>query len=325
MSEMPQRQCRGIRRRTGGLYSLLIALRGTYRTKRTGFSLGLMLVLPALNGCLWHTRKVPQAIVPAKVLSSPPEQLVDAINKQYDAVSSLNATVTFRATQGGSLKGSETTYTSFNGYILLRKPESLRVIGFLPVVHTRAFDMASDGKTFQLWIPPKNKVIEGTNAEPKPPSQNAFENMRPYIFVDSLLIRKIGPEDELLPSADSKTEINPKTRKLELIPEYVLTVAQRQGNSNILQPKRVIYFSRIDLRPIEEDIYDQAGQIQTQATYGPLQTFGEQRFPGTITIKRPLDQYQILITFQKLVVNQPLNDEQFQLTIPEGTPVQKLP
>jgi hypothetical protein len=197
-----------------------------------------MLVLPALNGCLWHTRKVPQAIVPANVLSSPPEKLVDAINKQYDAINSLNATVTFTATQGGSLKGSETTYTSFNGYILLRKPESLRVIGFLPVVHTRAFDMASDGKTFQLWIPPKNKVIEGTNAEPKPPSQNAFENMRPYIFVDSLLIRKIGPEDELLPSADSKTEINPKTRKLELIPEYVLTVAVRQGNSNILHPAR---------------------------------------------------------------------------------------
>ena len=89
--------------------------------------------------------------------------------------------------------------------------------------------------------------------------------------------------------------------------------------------KRVIHFSRIDLRPIEEDIYDQKGQIQTQATYGPLQTFGTERFPGTITIKRPLEQYQILITFQKLAVNQPLHDDQFQLTIPRGTPVQKLP
>jgi|HubBroStandDraft_5_1064220.scaffolds.fasta_scaffold45102_2 outer membrane lipoprotein-sorting protein len=292
---------------------------------RTRISLALMLALPALNGCLWHTRKVPQAQMPAKVMSALPEQLVDAINKQYDAINSLNATVTFTATEGGSLKGKETTYTSFSGYILLRKPESLRVIGFLPVVHTRAFDMGSDGKTFQLWIPPKNKVVEGTNVEPKPPSANAFENMRPYVFFDSLLIRKIGPEDELLPSADSKTEVNPKTRKLELIPEYVLTVAVRQGNSNILHPTRVIYFSRIDLRPIEEDIYDQNGQIQTQATYGRPQTFGEEHFPGTITIKRPLDQYQILITFQKLLVDQPLTDDQFQLTIPEGTPVQKLP
>jgi hypothetical protein len=291
---------------------------------RTRISLALMLALPALNGCLWHTRKVQMAKMPANVLTAVPEQLVDAINKQYDAIDSLNATVTFTATEGGTLKGKETTYTSFSGYILLRKPESLRVIGFLPVVHTRAFDMGSDGKTFQLWIPPKNKVVEGTNAEPKP-SPNSLENMRPYVFFDSLLIRTIGPQDKLLMTVDSDTEVNPKTRKLEIRPEYILTVARPQPNSNVELAERVIQFSRIDLRPVEEDIYDQNGQIQTIATYGPMQTFGTERFPGTITIKRPLEQYQILITFQKLVVNQPLTDDQFQLTVPQGTPVQKLP
>ena len=283
-----------------------------------------MLALPALNGCLWHTRKVPVAKMPVNVLTAAPEQLVDAINKQYDAIDSLNATVTFTATEGGTLKGKETTYTSFSGYILLRKPESLRVIGFLPVVHTRAFDMGSDGKTFQLWIPPKNRVVEGTNAAPRP-SSNSLENMRPYVFFDSLLIRKIGPQDKLLMTVDSDTQVNPKTKKLEIRPEYILTVARPQAQSNVELAERVIQFSRIDLRPVEEDIYDQNGQIQTIATYGPMQTFGTERFPGTITIKRPLEQYQILITFQKLVVNQPLTDDQFQLTIPEGTPVQKLP
>jgi hypothetical protein len=295
------------------------------RRTQTGLSLALLLALPALNGCLWHTRRVPQATMPANVQSAPPEQLVDAINKKYDSINSLNATVTFTATQGGSLKGSETTITPLSGYILLRKPESLRVIGFLPVVHTRAFDMGSDGHTFKLWIPPKSKVIEGTNTEPKPPSANAIENMRPYIFFDSLLIRKVGADDLLLVTTDSPTGVNPKTKKLEFQPEYLVTVLDRTGDSNVLRARRVIHFSRIDLRPIEEDIYDQNGQIQTQATYGPLQKFGDQLFPGTITIKRPIDQYQILITFQKLVLNQQLNDEQFQLTIPDGTPVQKLP
>jgi len=324
MMVMGQVELREESRQRDRIYSRFAALTGMRRI-RSGVSVALMLALPVLNGCLWHTRRVPQAKMPAKVLSAPPEQLVDAINQQYDAIHSMSATVTFTATEGGSIKGRETTYTSFSGYILLRKPESLRVIGFLPVVHTRAFDMASDGSTFKLWIPPKNKVIEGTDTEPKPPSANAFENMRPYIFFDSLLIRKIGADDELLPTADSKTEVNPKTKKLELIPEYLLTVLNRQGTSNILHAKRVIYFSRIDLRPVEEDIYDQNGQIQTIATYGPLQTFGTEHFPGTITIKRPLEQYQILISFQKLTVNQQLNDEQFELTIPDGTPVQKLP
>ena len=116
-------------RRVGGIYSQVIALNVTHRI-RTRLSLALMLALPALNGCLWHTRKVPVAKMPVNVLTAAPEQLVDAINKQYDAIDSLNATVTFTATEGGSLKGRETTYTSFSGYILLRKPESLRVIGF---------------------------------------------------------------------------------------------------------------------------------------------------------------------------------------------------
>lgn len=284
----------------------------------------LTLVLPALNGCLWHTRRVPRAKMPTTILSSTPEQLVAAINQQYDAIDTLNATVTFTATEGGSLNGKVKTITPFSGYILLRKPEWLRVIGFLPVVHTRAFDMASDGNHFELWIPPKNKVIEGSNTVTVR-SANPIENIRPYIFFASLLMPKITAQDKLIMTADSDVVVNPKTKKLEIRPEYLLTVARPQGNSNVQLAERVIQFDRTNLRPVEEDMYDDSGQVQTVTIYGPLQRFGREQYPGTITIKRPLEQYQILITFQKLRVNQPLNDEQFQLTIPRNTPVEKLP
>ncbi|MFP5226784.1 MAG: hypothetical protein ACLGXA_04095 [Acidobacteriota bacterium] len=296
----------------------------TDSSARTGLSLALLLLLPLLNGCLWHTRRVPQAKMPANIQSAPPDRLVETINKQYDAINTLSATVTFTASEGGTLKGKQTTYTSFNGYIRLRKPESLRVIGFLPVVHTRAFDMASDGNTFKLLIPPKNKVVEGTNQIAKP-SPNALENMRPFIFFDSLLIRKIGPEDLLLVTSDSPTVVNPNTRKLEFQPEYLLTVLTRQGGSNVLLAGRVIHFSRLTLQPVEEDIYGADGQVQTQAIYGPLQTFGNVRFPGTVTIKWPLQEQEILITIEKLTLNEPLDDATFQLEIPPGIPVQKLP
>ncbi len=298
--------------------------RNTMGRARTGVSLALLLLLPLLNGCLWHTRRVAQAKMPANVLTAPPEQLVEEINKQYDAIDTLSATVTFTATEGGTLKGKQTTITPFSGYIRLRKPESLRVIGFLPVVHTRAFDMASDGNTFKLLIPPKNKVVVGTNAITKP-SPNALENMRPFIFFDSLLIQKIGPEDLLLVTTDSPTVMNPRTRKLEFQPEYLLTVLTRQGGSSVLLAKRVIHFSRLTLRPIEEDIYSADGQVQTQAIYGPRQTFGDVQFPGSVTIKWPLQEQQILITIEKLTLNEPLDDATFQLEIPQGTPVQKLP
>jgi hypothetical protein len=284
----------------------------------------MTLGLPALNGCLWHTRKVPQAKMPeGPVLTAAPEQLVDIINKQYDAIQSLSATVTFTATQGGEIKGTEKTVAPFSGYILMRKPESLRVLGYLPVLHTVAFDMASDGNTFRLVIPPRNRAVEGPNTITQV-SANSFENMRPYMFVDSMVIPRIEPDDQLSVTADSPAQVNPKTRKLEIRPEYLLTIGVRQGNSNILQTKRVIHFSRLDLRPIEEDIYGPDGQVQTQANYGSLQTYGTEHFPGTVTIKWPLQEQQILVTIQKLRVNLKLEDTTFQLEIPKGAAVQEL-
>lgn len=285
--------------------------------------MAMTLALPALNGCLWHTRRVPRATMPANVLTADPEQLVQIIDTRYNSINALSASVTFTATEGGQIAGKETKVAPFTGYILLRKPESLRVIAYLPIVHSPAFDMASDGNQFTLVIPPKNKAIEGTNAVP-PVSSSSIENMRPYMFVDSLLVPKISDGDLLSVTGDSTTVVNPKTRKLEIRPDYLLAVADRQGTSNVLLTRRVIRFSRLDLNPVEEDIYGPDGQIQTQATYGPMQTFGDQQFPGTITLKWPLQERQILITFQKLRVNLVLEDSQFQLQVPKGMPVQEM-
>jgi hypothetical protein len=290
---------------------------------RTRISLALLLALPALNGCLWHTRRVPQAKRPANILTATPQKLVDIINAQYEATHSLSAAVTFTATSGGVLNGKEKTITPFSGYILLRKPESLRVIGYLPVVHSPAFDMASNGDTFKLLIPPKSEAIEGPNALTQP-SQNAIENLRPYMFFDSMVIPQISADEVLSVTADSNLVVNPKTRKLEIRPEYLLTVQVRQPNSRFTEVHRVIHISRIDLRPVQQDIYDQNGQVQTQALYGPVQTFGTERFPGTITIKWPLQQEQILITIEKLRVNLPLANDQFELKIPEATKIKEL-
>lgn len=281
------------------------------------------MALPALTGCLWHTRRVPKARMPVNVLTATPDQLVRILDQQYDAVDGMFAQVTFTATEGGSLNGKEKTITPFSGYIFIRKPESLRVIGYLPVVHSPAFDMASDGTSFKLWIPPKNEAIEGNNTVTQE-SANAFENMRPYMFFDSLLIPKIGPDDLLTVTGDSTTIVDPKTKKLEIEPEYLLTVESRHDSSSILLVHRVIHFSRLDLRPSEEDVYDQNGQIQTQALYGPLQTYGTVEFPGTITLRWPLQQQQILITIEKLKVNPPVNNDTFEVKIPKGANVRVL-
>jgi outer membrane lipoprotein-sorting protein len=284
----------------------------------------LLLLLPMLNGCFVHTRNVKQAKMPSVVLSATADELVQAVNKQCQAIHSLSATVTFQATEGGPRKGREKTYTSFSGYILLRKPEAIRVIGLVPVLHTRAFDMASDGNDFKLMMYyPHDKVIEGSNTVTKE-SANPLENLRPKIFFDSLLIDCVQSDDLVTLTTDTENKVDPKTKQLMVFPEYDLTVVRRKPDSQELIPERVIHFSRIDLRTVQEDIYDPKGAIQTQAIYGPMQQFGPQQFPGTITIKRPLEEYQIVIAVQKLNVNLELKDDQFEIKIPEGVPVTKL-
>lgn len=283
----------------------------------------LLMLTPFINGCLVRTRKLKQVKMPSVVMTATADDLVKEINDRCQTIQSLTATVEFQATVGGPNKGKEKTYTSFTGYILLRKPESLRVIGKVPVLHTTAFDLASDGNTFKLWVPHENKVFEGPNTLTKE-SPNTLENFRPNIFSDSLLINCIDLDDLLTLTSDTDTKLDPKTKQLVMQVAYVLTVLRRKGNSRDLIPERVIRFDRVDLRPYEEDIYDAKGAIQTQAIYGVDQKFGEVMFPGTITIKRPLEEYQIVITFQKLVTDLKLTNDQFELKTPSSAIVQEL-
>ncbi len=280
-------------------------------------------LLSPLTGCLVHTYKVQQPRMPNIVRDATGDELVRLVNKQSQTLQTLKAEVTFQVSVGGASKGKVTDYTSLSGYILLQSPEMLRVLGLLPVVHTPAFDLASDGKTFTLTIPHTNKAYIGTNAVTRP-TANPIENLRPNIFFDTMILRPIAPDDLVTRTTEAKTYTDTATHHLMLDPEYNLTVVRRRANSQVLVEERVIHFDRTTLLPSEIDVYNDAGMIQTQATYGPYATFGNQRFPATITIKRPIDEYQIVLSILKLTVNEPLTDNQFVLKVPEGYTVRKL-
>ena len=280
-------------------------------------------LLPGLSGCLRHTYRVQQPIMPAVVRDAAADQLVQVVNDENRRMQSLRASVGFQVSIGGERKGKVTDYNDFSGYILLREPEMLRVIGLLPVVHTTAFDLASDGQQFTLLVPHTNKAYTGSNAVTTP-SANPIENLRPNIFFDTMILRSIAPDEVVIKTETTRTRTDPQTHKLMGLPEYELTVVRRKANSQELIPERRIHFDRTTLLPSGVDIYDETGAIQTQAIYGPYATYGDQRYPGTITIRRPIDEYQIVLSIQKLTVNQQLADNQFQRKVPEGYTIQKM-
>jgi outer membrane lipoprotein-sorting protein len=295
--------------------------------QRRWWSVGFLAVLPWLSGCLYHTHKVEKTTLAGPAMDASVAQLVNEVNDRYSAVNSLTATVDFQATTGGARQGKQTDITPFHGYILLRKPAMLRVLALLPVVRTHAFDLASDGETFKLVIPPRSRAIVGTNKVTKP-SANTLENLRPDIFLDSVLIKSIEPERLVYLTNTSQTLRQEK--KLVETPEYDLHIGEEDPQAtdglkvHVLKPMRVIRFSRLTLLPIGQDIYDADGGVETHVEYGPYRQFGTAHMPSSIVIQRPREAYQITISVQKVVVNQPLGDEQFVLKIPSDYKVQTL-
>jgi hypothetical protein len=289
----------------------------------------LALLVPVLTGCLSHTRSLQKPKLAGVALDADAVQLVEAVNLRYDQVTSLKATVDFAASVGGAHKGKETDYTSIHGYIRLRKPAMLRVLGYLPVVRLRAFDLASDGKTFTMLIPPHSRAIEGSNSVTTP-AANSMENLRPDVFFDSILIHSISADSIVSLTNSSQNTVEPKTKQLIEQPQYDLTVlkpGERSPSPGLPQlgtPLRVIHFNRLNLLPMGQDIYNAAGDLETQVVYGPYQDFNGTQFPGTITINRLLDELKITLTVEKLDLNQPLADDQFELKVPDDYKVQKL-
>lgn len=277
-----------------------------------------------LTGCLKHTRILERPQAPAVVLTATAQQLIHQLDDRYDSIHSMSATVMIQASVGSAAKGKETDYTSIHGYIRLRQPSTLRVLGMLPVIETRAFDMVSNGKSFTLWIPPKNLAITGTGIVTKP-SPNPLMNLRPAVFYDSLLIKKVEPEDLVYVTSDTGIVRDPKSHHLMAEPDYELGILRRIGESQHLMPERVVHISRTNLLPFQQDEYDSHGILVTRTLYSNYRTFDGIPYPTKITINRPIDGYQLVLTIVKLTFNRPLANDQFELKIPAGTKIRKLP
>lgn len=290
----------------------------------------LAFVLPALllSGCLFTTRKLPVPRGPSITQTVAPEELVRRINQRWAELETLNARVDLQATELKSKEGVAKDYTTIHGVILMRKPEQLRVLGQVPVLGTRMFDMVSDGKNFTMYIPSRDKAIEGS-ADSTKKSENQLENLRPGFFFDAMAVRGIASDDLYSVSADVDTQDDAAKKHRYSVPEYILTILRRKGDTQELMPLRVVRFHRDDLEPYQQDIYDAEGNLVTQVFYSAYGTYGPSKYPSKVTILRPIEGIQIVLTVDNVVENSNLiTDDQFTikaLKMPEDTQIQKLP
>jgi outer membrane lipoprotein-sorting protein len=286
---------------------------------RRAHAVALCLAILPLTGCLFRSRKVERQLSMAPLKSATQEELVDAINLQAASIRTMQATVDIDTSIGGVNKGQVTDYKEIRGYVLARKPSMLRLIGLMPIVRNRAFDMVSDGREFKLWIPPKNRFVTGRNEVETPNPKQPLESVRPQNLYEALLIREIDPNDEIAVLENGyETVLDAKRHRVEQ-PDYEVVVVRRGKKAWFLSRK--IIFSRIDLQPHRQFIYDEEGNLATDVRYGEYKDYDGIRFPTQTEIERPREEYDITLNMLKLEFNKPLTDDQFELAQPTGAEV----
>lgn len=265
-------------------------------------------------GCA--VRRTTKVAVPE--LSAPPieasvDDLVARVNALDSGIQSLTATVDFQPTAGSVYSGVIKEYHDVKGFILVKKPAMIRVIGQAPVIRTNIFDMVSDGETFRLNIQPKHKFIVGPTALTHP-SKNALENMRPQHILDALLMPPIDRAKEKL----SYEEAEENSHRY-----YVLTVFQ-PGDGEKLFPLRKVWFDRSNLDVAQMQLYGPKGSYTEDVQYSDYEDFQGTHFPAQIQITRPVEDYRLAITIQKATFNQEITPDKFELKKPEGAELVEL-
>ena len=274
-----------------------------------------------LSGCLFRTRTLDRQFSDRPLKTATQQELIDYVNTQAARIQSMQATVDIDSSVGDPKNGRITDYKEIRGYVLARKPAMLRMKGLMPVVRNTAFDMVSDGQEFKLWIPPRNKFVLGSNNADNYQPDKRLENMRPQYIYDALLLPEIGRDEIAVVEPGYEIVLDSKKHRVEQ-PNYKLLIIRKGPQGAHLS--REIEFSRTDLLPYEQRIYDQQGNVATDATYQEYKDYAGTTFPSRIKIERPRESYEFTLNMVKLEINKTLNDDQFALEQPSGADVMHL-
>ena len=296
------------------------------RRHRVVSAAGLWVML-GLTGCLRSTKLVRQTVTPDVYRTASVETIKQDVSARDASIKTLTASVLVTAQEGGGRTGKVTTYTSLRGYIYARQPRDLRVILQVPVLGSRALDMVSNGERFTLVHATASKGdvwMQGTNTVTTP-SKNGLENLRPPVFFDALLVPGVTDGQSVSMTESTRILPSPEKKRTDLEePDYDVTVTEPKS-PGVLRVVRVLHINRVNMLPYQQDLYDEAGQVVQTTTYDKYQTVNGVPFPMVINITRPQEQYGLKVQVTKVALNEPLADDQFELKIPAGVPVQKLP
>src|SRR5882724_12758554 len=285
--------------------------------RRVWTCLGLATLTALAGGCGRVSTKhvVPKGQI-AVAKDATREELIERFNGIAANLKTLNATVDLRPTAGSKYSGLIEEYHEVKAFLLAKRPANIRMIGQAPVVAKTIFDMTSDGETFRVSLPTKNKFLVGEVGVERN-SAKPLENLRPQHLFDALLWPEIVKGEVVLIA-----EFNDETARY-----YVLTVLRGGYTTEI---RRTIWFDRADLNLVRMQNYGPKGALLSDIHYWDWQPVGDpaaastSSFPRQLRIDRPHDDYRIELQITKLALNEDLPSDRFQLAQPPNSELVKV-
>jgi hypothetical protein len=269
------------------------------------------------GGAIKKTTKVTPEAKPV-VRDASREELLEKYNEIARGIKSVNATVELKPTAGSKYSGVIEEYHEVKAFLLAQRPAQVRMIGQAPVIGKTVFDMASDGETFRVSIPSKNKFLVGSVSLERA-SDKPIENLRPQHLLEALLWPEVRKEESVL-----FEEFNDENARY-----YVLTVLRGGYRTETL---RKIWFDRMDLQISRLQAFGPKGVLLSDIRLSDWEPLlggqehpaaappnGINAFPRTIRIERPHDDYRLDLQVMKVTMNEDLPLDRFKLEQPAGS------
>lgn len=275
----------------------------------------LLLLVPASCISRKHVLPEEQRLLPAKTATR--AELFQELETRSKAVQSLQGTISLDLSGGGAKSGVLTEYHQTTGYVVVDRPRHIRFKVVAPIVLSTIADMVSDGRQYRVSIPVKNQFFVGDVNAPMN-SKTALANLRPQHLLDGLFV-DIRPYLKNPNQVKSALEETTEGRRSF----YVFSFVNIAGPEAQLLEK--LWIDRADMQISRKQVFGKDGRLESNVEYSNYALEGgEESFPQSVVIQRPVEEYTLKMTFQKTTLNEKLADDAFNLQPPDGAELVRL-
>jgi outer membrane lipoprotein-sorting protein len=275
-----------------------------------------------LSGCSFIRKTVvppDQRLLPAQTRSF--KDLLQDLEARSRAIKTLKAArVLFLPSEGARKKGQlTTTRLAVSGFILVNRPNDIRIRLNLPLLGTTGADMVSDGQQYKVWIPFTNKMYVGRADESIQIGKLDMQLPPPREIANAMFV-------DIKPYVNNlKYKLVPRQTTLGTHSYYIVSVIDIEAHDTDGQVVEEIWVDRTNMEIVRQVDYGEEGLELTDTTFSGYQISGDAPFPREVTIYRPIEDVNLKITFESSPdANTSIPADAFQLD-PEGADVEQVP